>query len=139
MTLRSRCILSPREASDGTRISIMSRHTLSDGITPHPEISDDLFDKHVTDLAPPPKLVGRWYRSELGGQDKTTFDKEFAPRYIEHIYSDAIEPIVFALAKTSIHKTVTVLCIESTPEMCHRRLLLEECQKIQPTLEINIY
>lgn len=139
MTLQSRCILKPREVSDGTRISIMSRHTLSDGITPHPEISDGLFDEHIIDLAPPPKLVGKWYRGELGGQNKTIFDKEFTPRYIEYIHSDTIEPIVFALAKTSLQQTVTVLCIESTPEMCHRRLLLEECQKIQPTLEINIY
>lgn len=138
MTLRSRCILTPREAKDGVRLSIMSRHTLSDGATPHPEISDDLFDEHITDLAPPPKLVGKWYRNELGYQNEITFNREFAPRYLEHIRSDKIEPIVFALAKSSLEDSVTVLCIESTPEKCHRRLLLEECQRVQPELEVDI-
>lgn len=138
MTLRSRCILKPREADDGTRISIMSRHTLSDGTTPHPEISDDLFDEHLVDLAPPAALVGQWYRGELGNQDKNTFAHEFSPRYLEHIRSNSIEPIVFALAKSSLEQTVTVLCIEATPEMCHRRLLLEECQVMQSKLQVDI-
>lgn len=138
MALRSRCILSPREAEDGVRLSIMSRHTLPDGVTPHPEITSDLFDEHLFDLAPPPKLVGGWYRSELGEQSVATFNQEFTPRYLEHIRSNTIEPVVFALAKSSLEDTVTVLCIEPTPEMCHRRLLLEECQRVQPKLEIEI-
>jgi len=33
MSLSTGCILSPRQESDGTRISVMSRHTLNDGKT----------------------------------------------------------------------------------------------------------
>ena len=43
----------------------MSRHTLSDGITPDDRITPELFDSHITDFAPVPALVGKYYRKEL--------------------------------------------------------------------------
>jgi hypothetical protein len=57
MVLKSKCILAPQEKEDEERISIMSRHTLNDGITPDSRISTNLYTKHDTILAPNPKLI----------------------------------------------------------------------------------
>ena len=38
--LRTKCIKAPIESEDDLRVSVMSRHTLADGITPDPEIND---------------------------------------------------------------------------------------------------
>lgn len=45
MAIRARCILADKEDIDGMRISVMSRHTLNDGMTPPPEIADSNYDK----------------------------------------------------------------------------------------------
>ncbi|MDD2807956.1 MAG: hypothetical protein PHW95_05580, partial [Patescibacteria group bacterium] len=47
------------------RISIMSRHTLNDGVTPYPEINMGSYDMWMTELARPPKLIGAYYRNEI--------------------------------------------------------------------------
>ena len=48
--LKSKCILSSKKPEDGTRISIMSRHTLNDGKTPDERITEDSFDIHQPEL-----------------------------------------------------------------------------------------
>ena len=44
----------------------MSRHTLNYGITSHPEISKDSYDDWLKILAPSDKLVGDYYKRNIG-------------------------------------------------------------------------
>jgi len=58
-------ILNEKHSDSGIRISVMSRHTLNDGVTPNPEITSDKYDEHIPKLAPHPKLIGAYYKREL--------------------------------------------------------------------------
>jgi len=130
--LKTKCILNSKEKSDGFRISIMSRHTLNDGITPHPEIiSGETYEGRLKILAPPDKLIGDYYKRGLPWN-------EFEKQYLEYIRTPEIAEEVKDLAKDSLEETVTLLCIEESPEFCHRRLLAEECKLYEPSLELYI-
>ncbi|MEK7072790.1 MAG: DUF488 domain-containing protein [Patescibacteria group bacterium] len=131
MSLKTASIKSAKNIRNCFRISVMSRHTLSDGKTSDPEITDDLFDDHIPQLGPPPKLVGGYYRGEV-------LWPEFARRYLEYLSSDQASGLVDELIELSKKTDVVLLCIEDTPEFCHRRLLAQECQRRDPTLEVII-
>ena len=128
--LRTSCILLPRQENlNDVRISVMSRHTLSDGITPDARITRDLFDEHLPELAPPSKLVGDYYKRGMLWE-----------KYVEeyNAYLRTIGGVVLRLAERSCEQDITLLCIESTPEKCHRRLLAEECKHLIPGLDVEI-
>lgn len=129
--LRTKCILSPKSDVDGTRISIMSRHTLNDGKTPHPQIDRSSYDEWSPILAPPAELLGDYYKRDLTWE-------EFKARYLEYLQRPEVMLAVWALINRAIRMTVTLLCIEETPEHCHRRLLAEVCLQLQPDLEVEI-
>lgn len=127
--LKTKCIKAAKEANDGTRISVMSRHTLNDGITPDPEITPASFDDWLVEFAPPAILIGSYYKRGLNWQ---TF---------EGLYKDylrTITPKVRKLAERAKEDNITILCVEENAEFCHRRLLAEECKRVLPKLEINI-
>lgn len=129
--LRTKSIITPAEQSDGLRISIMSRHTLNDGITPNPDIKPESYDEWWPQLAPPQTLLGSYYKRGLSWED-------FQTGYIEHIRQAATAAKIAELINLAKNNLVTVLCIETSPEFCHRRLLAEECLLVEPELEINI-
>ncbi len=125
MALFTRCILLPPTAEDGIRLSVMSRHTLNDGITPDPRIQ--AFDTHVPMLAPSLLLVGSYYKR---GLDWGMFERS----YLEEIQEPRKARLVRILASLAIEYNITLLCIEETAEYCHRRLLAEECLRQQSQL-----
>jgi len=127
--LKTKSIKAPIEPSDGLRISVMSRHTLNDGITPDPEISPDSYDEWWPELAPSPKLVGDHYKRNLSWI-------EFERRYLGELLD---KPKLEELIGLALCRTVTILCVESSPDECHRRLLAEECGRFCPELDIEIY
>lgn len=130
--LKSACILTPRCTGDGLRVSIMSRHTQNDGRTPDKRLTIDLFDEHWPELAPPPKLVGRWYRYEIEWPD-------FAATYRFHLeHCPGVQPRLTQLLALALTDTVTVLCIEEHPAHCHRRLLLEYCLHLNADLDVSL-
>ncbi|MBI1968850.1 DUF488 domain-containing protein [Candidatus Woesearchaeota archaeon] len=129
--LQTKSILLPKEKSDGTRISIMSKHTLNDGVTPHPEITPDSYDEWLHILAPPAKLVGAYYKRGLSWE-------QFEQRYVVYLRDPKVEMNVQNLAKRGLDSVITILCIESSPEHCHRRLLAQECKKYFPNLALRI-
>lgn len=129
--LKTKSILAPKEASDGIRISVMSRHTLNDGITPHPEISLEHYNAWMKNVAPPKKIVGDYYKRGLSWE-------QFEKKYLEYIRQPIVQWEVKTLAKKSLDSTITILCIEDSPEHCHRRLLAEECKRYEPSLILNI-
>jgi uncharacterized protein YeaO (DUF488 family) len=129
--LKTKSILKPKEESDGLRISIMSRHTLNDGITPHPKITKSSYDQWFRVLSPPVKLLGDYYKRALSWE-------KFEQGYIEYIRKAEIRIEVQNLAERSLDSVITLLCIEESPEYCHRRILAEECKKYQPSLVLSI-
>jgi len=129
MSLYTKCILYPREAIDGIRVSVMSRHTLSDGITPDARITKKLFDFHSQELAPNPTLIGDYYKRGLSWE-------EFEKRYKTLLSEPAKAAAVRVLAQQALLGDITLLCIEETPEKCHRRILAEQCKIYAPLLKI---
>lgn len=107
----------------------MSKHTSNDGTKPDKRITEDSFDTHRAEFAPPLNLIGDYYKRGLSWRE---FEKRYI-NYLSSIYSE-----VMNLARMSIEKDMTLLCIEDTPEMCHRRLLAEECKRFEPKLEMII-
>jgi uncharacterized protein YeaO (DUF488 family) len=107
----------------------MSRHTLQDGTTPDTRITDQDYDLWLPIFAPRPSDVGKYYRDELDWE-------AYVERYKN--YLSTIPEAVDALARWAIYETVTIMCIEDTPEQCHRRLLAEHCQQRHSDLEIHI-
>lgn len=121
-------------------VSVMSRHTLEDGITPDSEILLDGVD-HRIQLAPPPKLVGDWYRGRLGTRTKETFESAFAPRYVDHLTARPDE--TRRLGEAALARDVVIMCIEEATHnpadlLCHRRLLAEYCLKLYPGLHVRV-
>lgn len=129
--LKTKSILAPKEDSDGKRISIMSRHTLNDGITPHPQIDSDSYDVWMLELAPPEKLIGDYLKRELPWE-------QFKNEYVAYMQRPEIKLKVRNLARHCIDSVVTLLCVEESPEHCHRRLLAEECKRYYPYLVLII-
>lgn len=129
--LKTKSILEQREESDGLRISIMSRHTLNDGITPHPEITSYSYDLWLCSLSPSAGLLGDYYKRGLPWE-------QFEKRYLEYIRQPDVQIEVQNLAEKSLDSVITLLCIEKSPEYCHRRILAEECKKYQPSLVLSI-
>jgi uncharacterized protein YeaO (DUF488 family) len=119
MSLYTGCIY--RTNHSGTRISVMSRHTLNDGITPYDE-----WQQH---LAPPGKVVGAYLRGELSWNSAVFW-------YVQHLRKAGIEEQVKALAVHALGTDITILCREETPERCHRRLLAMRCKMLVPELDV---
>ena len=128
--LQTKSILSPMLDSDGSRISIMSRHTLDDGITPNPLITRDKFAIHLPQLAPSPKLIGDYYKRNLPWE-------EFEARYLQEIRAEPAREFVRFLSRMSLKTVITILCIEETADYCHRRLLADECRRLEPEIKIT--
>lgn len=129
--LKTKSILYDKEDTDGLRISVMSRHTLNDGVTPHPEITDLSYNNWLPILAPPAKLLGDYYKRGL-------LWNQFEQKYLDHIRQQKVQIEVQKLAENSLDSIITLLCIEESPEYCHRRILAEECKRYQPNLVLSI-
>lgn len=118
--IKTKCIKDPIEPSDGIRISVMSSHTI-DGIIPDTEITENMYDIHIPELAAPNKLLGDYYKRGISRS-------EYETRYLEHIRTPYIQSIIINIL--SKYDIITFLCIESDDSKCHRRLLKEECIKM---------
>ncbi len=129
--LRTKSIHKPIELRDGYRISVMSRHTLNDGITPDTLITPESFSYWMKELAPPLKLIGSYYKRSL---DWTEFEKE----YLEFLKNPEQNSKILEIIELALVQRVTLLCVEETPEHCHRRLLAEECKRINPDLILTV-
>lgn len=128
--LYTKCILGPIDKTDGFRVSVMSRHTLNDGVTPDIRIRNTIFDIHLKSLAPSPELIGDYYKRNLPWVD-------FERRYLEEIrYKDKISLVKF-IAVMALKVDITMMCIEDTADFCHRRILAEECQRYEPELKVT--
>ncbi|MCA9347067.1 DUF488 family protein [Candidatus Saccharibacteria bacterium] len=124
-------IWSPKSPEQGARISVMSRHTLPDGVTPDPSITSDMFDERALDLAPPPKLIGSYYRGEI-------MWGEFENLFKEYLGAGPGRLAALRIGERAMSANITLLCIERSCVCCHRRLVAEHCKTLFPTLEVSI-
>lgn len=132
MVLYTKSIYAPIEESDGIRVCIMSRLTQDDGTTPVKDLVEgELFDYWAKILAPPPKLVGSWYRQEIDWN-------EFSRQYLHHLSREDIMLHVSRLAQQALEGDMTILCVEETPDNCHRKLLAEECKRLDERIGVVI-
>lgn len=129
--LKTKSILYDKEDTDGLRISVMSRHTLNDGVTPNLKITNSSYDQWLQILAPPAKLIGDYYKRGLPWE-------QFEQKYFDYIRSSNLKTEVQKLAEQSLDSVITLLCIEESPEFCHRRLLAEECNRYQSNLVLSV-
>jgi uncharacterized protein YeaO (DUF488 family) len=129
MVLYTGCIYSIPKSKDGVRISVMSRHTLNDGVTRDPKITSDLYQEHLDLFAPPLKLIGSYKRKEI-------IWEKFEQEYRYFLGKKQVE--LLRLGVRAQMQDLTLLCVEATPEQCHRRLLAEEMKKLLPSLEVLI-
>lgn len=129
MVLYTNCILSWPVGTDGHRISVMSRHTLNDGVTPDKRITPDSYHEWLPQLAPPPELIGGYYKLSIPWE-------QLEREYVAHIRKPPAIELVKSLAKKAIAQDITLLCIESAPNKCHRRLLAEEMGRLEPKLQV---
>lgn len=131
--LMTGCIHNDPRRDDGLRVSIMNRHTLSDGRTRDMTIVEGRnFHQHWPELGPPSKLIGAYYRGEV------TWG-EFAMLYREHLFTN--EDAKWRIAQAIVcarRSRITLLCCEETPEFCHRRLVAEWIGKLVVDLTIVI-
>ncbi len=131
MALKTKCIKAEKLAKDELRISVMSRHTLSDGITHDSDITKESFDEWWQDLSPGPVLVGSYYKGKLSWE-------AFAEKFNEYLQMSKVQKRLAELNAISCKRDVTILCVEISPEFCHRRLIAEACKKLEPSLDIII-
>ena len=119
-----------KKSPDRTTISVMSRHTENDGVTPKKEIQEGIsFDEWMRHFAPPSKLVGGYYRVEISWE-------EFEVAYRRFLESDALKIQLEEFAERCLKEPITLVCIEADADRCHRRLLAEKLKELQPKLEI---
>ena len=128
--LYTKCILSHPLDEDGTRISVMSRHTLNDGVTPDLRISTGCYHEWLRELAPPARLIGDYYKRGLGWE-------EFEFQYKEYLRQSGVAVMVRELAQRAVSSDITLLCIEETAERCHRGILAQECLCRSPGLIVD--
>ncbi len=132
MSLHTGCIKVKHSSLKGLLISVMNRHTLEDGKTPNPEIVEGKnYVWHWPELGPPSVLLGDYYKRNLPWE-------EFEKRYLEHLRTPEIVGSLHKLIELARTQEAIVLCVETTPEHCHRRLLAEECQRLAPDLKIDV-
>jgi len=128
--LFTRSILDDRLSQGALRLSVMSRHTCNDGLTPDLRLVGR-FDEHRPILGPSPKLVGDYYRRTISWLD-------FRSAYLLELKQEGKSQAVEALIALARERDVVILCVEEHPLYCHRRLLAEECQRRCPILLIDV-
>ena len=85
----------------------------------------------MKELAPPDFLIGAYYKRGLLWED-------FEKKYLEFLRKPETQTKIESLIELSKTQTVTLLCVEDTPDHCHRRLLIEECQRLNQEIKVVI-
>jgi uncharacterized protein YeaO (DUF488 family) len=121
------------EKNDGVRISVMSRHALNNGKTLDVRINKKSYKIHTPSLGPSPKLIGSYYKKDY----PLSWD-QFQELYLWEIRNCSKKiNLVKIIARLALTTNVTLLCIEKNAIHCHRRLLAEECVRIDSKLTIT--
>ena len=118
MALYTKSIQARPSKKDGIRICIMRR----------PDFNTAQFDMWMPVLAPSHQLLTDIHEKII---DKPEYNRRF---HTEVILGQA--RFVKLLVDMALKQDVTILCWEETPEKCHRKLVAEECKRINPKLSV---
>ncbi len=118
MDLQTKSIQKRKNKTDGIRICIMRRIK--------PEFD---FDIWIKPLSPSTKLLKKYQDKKIDWQ---TFEKIFIKQIVNKrkSYFDI-------LLKILEKETVTLLCWEEKGENCHRLLVAEKLEKINPKISVK--
>lgn len=135
MDIFTQCIYDWQASADVLGLSVMSRHTQSNGWSEDPRIKDTSYT-WVPDLAPPDKLVGAWYRSQCTGHPMA--EEEFTAHYLDYLSQHPQRVTLDVLLELigNTQRKPVLLCVEPKNAFCHRRVLAELCQQLAPGLTI---
>lgn len=121
MTLFTKSIQARKSESDGIRICIMRRPG---------DYNDADFDIWMPVLSPSHKLLDDFHSKKVDWSGYVSrFNKEVIERQGRYLK---------ILTKVACKQDITLLCWEESPKQCHRRLVVEECMRINPKLKIVI-
>ncbi len=119
MIIKTKSIQDPVESQDGVRICIMRRIK--------PEFVFDIWMPH---LSPSTELLKEYHDKKINWEQyEVRFNKEVIKAEKKYLN------ILLAIASIT---PITLLCWENTPEMCHRRLVTQALQKINPAINIDL-
>lgn len=119
MTIFTKSVQAEVNKSDGVRICVMRRVK--------PEF---LFDIWIPTLAPSTELLKSYH-------DKKVNWEEYERRYKIEVL-DKQKKYLQILIDIVLKNDITLLCWEKTPEECHRRLLAERLERMNPNLSIKL-
>jgi len=119
MPLYTKSVQAMKRKSDGVRICIMRR--------PGQETDWDIW---MPRLSPSHKLLTEYHQNQMSWD-------EYCRRFRDEVLDKENEQLQILVDISRGHK-VTLLCWEELPAQCHRRLVAEECKKIDPNLEVVI-
>jgi uncharacterized protein (DUF488 family) len=85
--------------------------------------------EHRSALAPPAHLVARYTRDD----DWPAYARDFEELVLAS--PDAKRAMMDLLARID-YETIALLCLEPTPQQCHRRLVAERVRDLAPDLEL---
>jgi uncharacterized protein (DUF488 family) len=86
--------------------------------------------EHRPELAPPNELLDR-YRSD---KDWAAYERDFDSLVLSTVPARDAMADLLQRSQTEI---VALLCSEPTPDRCHRRLVAERMQQIDPSLTVH--
>lgn len=117
--LLSKSVQKKLTKSDGIRVCIMRR--------PDPGIEYDIW---LPVLSPSGKLLTDYH------EKKVTWD-QFEKLFTSQVLKKQ-KKFLKLLIEISKNRRVTILCWEDEPAQCHRRLVLNACRQIDPTLRTKL-
>lgn len=119
MALYTKSIALPVEKSDGKRICIMRK----------PDAGAK-YDLWISELSPSPELREKTKQGIGWEKFKIEFEKELQGKEAQKALKKLIE--------MSENHDITIMCIEPDPNFCHRSLVAQVCQKLNPKLKVII-
>ena len=142
MTLYTGCIYDFATGRGIIGISVMSRHTLSDGKALDKEIVKGInYDVHYPLLGPPGELIGVYYKTKNLDSKEERW-RRYVEGFNQHMEEPEVKFLLEMIAKSSLEKDIAFLCVERGGAIkgrelcCHRRLLAERCQILVPEVKI---
>ncbi len=119
--LKTKSIQKGKNNEDGIRICIMRRPG---------EYSDADFDMWLPALSPSHQLLTDYHAKKVNWDEYLDiFKKEVLKKQTT---------LIKMICDLSKNNDVTLLCWEKSPEKCHRRLVAEECGRLNKSLEFKI-
>ena len=107
--IKTKCIYSPKEESDGLRVLVTRFYPRG--------VKKTHFDIREINLAPSKELLQDWKEHKLT-------ESGYTERYLKEMQCEASQHAIMSIADRGKSETVTLLCFEKEDgSFCHRHVL----------------